>query len=374
MKKFAFLALSLALMSPILPADAATPSIGAKCSKLNQKVTAAGKSLICLKSGGKLLWKLAATPAKSTPTPTPTPSPTFSEPSIPVKVPAVWKDYTADQVIERASTAINEYFKVKRTPDQEVKVLIQPGADPILFDWITQGATLVAHSFTYPKLNGPFYDVAATDREWLIATYKEAGFTQREIDDRTGGFDAGAPAFGGTRSNTWNLATISRNNLLKTDRIGMAQTPGHEFFHAIQQNLALKGPGVSGTEIPNWFWEGPAMFIGMHAADSIGAINYEKEGRLDMLNRYKNGGPQTKALPLKEVKANDRVTDPYAIGCAATEYLIAQVGVEKFLNIYAELGNFKNFASAFESATEFSLDDFYSHFEADRASLGFAKS
>jgi hypothetical protein len=93
-----------------------------------------------------------------------------------------------------------------------------------------------------------------------------------------------------------------------------------------------------------------------------------------MPDRYKNGRSETKVLELKDVKINNGIVDPYAIGYAGTEYIVAQVGVEKFLNIYAELGKGKSMSEAFKSATGFELNDFYSNFEKDRAALGFAKS
>lgn len=375
MKKYLTLVLVTLFALTQIPAQAANTA-GGKCSKVNQKVVASGKTLTCTKVGGKLIWKAAATPVvkpTSKPSPTPSATPSPSPTDVVATLPATWKDYSSAEVISRATAAIDAYFAVKRTTNQEIVVAIQPGADPIWKEWITNGATLVSQAFEYPKLNGPFYDVAASDVTWLTATYKGFGFTDQQIQDRVGGFNAGAPAFGGTNTNTWNLATIARENLVKNNKAGMAQTAGHEFFHAIQENLAKKNPGANGEEIPNWFWEGPAMFVGLHSAGAIKAINFDSEGRSEMLNRYKNGRVDTRLLTLKEVKINNGIIDPYAIGYAGTEFIIAQVGVEKFLNIYAELGKGKSFAASFEAATGFSLDVFYEKFEAARASLGFAK-
>lgn len=375
MKKVLASLFIFSLVTQPLVAHGAAITAGAKCAKVNQKASAGGKNFICSKSGSKLIWKAAPAPAvKPTPPATPTPSPSASETPVPVSTPATWKDYSSSEVISRATAAIDAYFAVKRTTNQEIIVAIQPGADPIWKEWLTSGATLVSQAFEYPKMYGPFYDVAAFDTTWLTATYKGFGFGEQQINDRVGGFNAGAPAFGGSNTNTWNLTTIANNNLLKNNRTGMAQTAGHEFFHAIQENLAKNNPGRDGILIPNWFWEGPAMFVGIHSAASIKAINFDTEGRSEMLVRYRNGNAQTHALALKDVKANDGVVDPYAIGYAGTEFLIAQVGVEKFLNIYAELGTGKRLPEAFQAATGFSIDTFYEKFEAARADLGFPKS
>jgi hypothetical protein len=262
---------------------------------------------------------------------------------------------------------------VKRTPNQIVTVIAQDGVNQTLKDWVNQGATLVAQSFAYPDSTRPFIDVIAIDRDWLRDTYVKEGFGEAEVKVRLGGFDAGAPAFGGTTTNTWNAKTIANENLMVRNKVGMAQTSGHEFFHTIQERLAQRNPGKYGNEIPNWFWEGPAMFVGIHSAATIKAVDFAIEGRQEMLNRFKNGRAEMKSILLKDVKANDAVIDPYAIGYAGSEYLIAQVGVEKFLNIYGELGKGKNFGDAFKDATGFALDEFYIHFEMDRAALGFPR-
>jgi hypothetical protein len=366
MKKLLVSVISISLFTA-LPATAATIAVGQKCAKVNQAATVKGVKLICTKSGSKLSWKpsvkLPDMQAAPTPSPTATPVATSTE----------WKNYSSSEVVARAKEAITTYFSVKRTPSQVVTVLAQDGVDPTLKNWIAQGATLVAQSFAYPASTRPFYDVVAIDRKWLEDTYIKAGFNEAEVRDRLGGFDANSPAFGGAISNTWNAKTIANENLMVRDKVGMAQTAGHEFFHTVQERLVGRNPGRDGNEIPNWFWEGPAMFVGIHSAAAIKAVDFASEGRKAALDRFNNGRPETKPLLLKDVKANDGVTDPYGIGYAGTEYLVAQVGVEKFLNIYAELGKNKSFDAAFKDATGIALDDFYSHFEKDRAALGFPK-
>jgi hypothetical protein len=62
--------------------------------------------------------------------------------------------------------------------------------------------------------------------------------------------------------------------------------------------------------------------------------------------------------------------DPYGIGAIATEFLVAHVGMKKFVEIYREIGTGKNLSKAFFSATGVSLNDFYLMFEDARATLG----
>jgi cytochrome b involved in lipid metabolism len=252
----------------------------------------------------------------------------------------------------------------------EVKVVAQEGVDPLLTNWVKQGANLISKTFEYPKSSRTFVDVIAIDRSWLESTYIKEGFSAQQVKDRLGGFDAGAPAFGGSFSNTWNYATIKKNNSLVNDKSGIAQTSGHEFFHAIQERLAGRNPGPDGATIPNWIWEGPAMFIGLQASSKLGFVDYLTAGQQSSINRYKYSSDAMKKLPLSEVKKNDKDTDPYGLGEIATEFIVANVGIEKLLGVYAALGQGKSFAQAFEAGTGVKLDDFYSMFEESRPTLG----
>jgi transcription elongation factor len=166
---------------------------------------------------------------------------------------------------------------------------------------------------------------------------------------------------------------IQKSNAMVNNKAGMAQTSGHEFFHAIQEILAGRISNETGSNVPNWFWEGPAMFIGQETSGILGYADYVTVSRPSMLSRYQNSNPVNRTSTLSEIKANNQVTDPYAIGFAATEFLVSQVGVEKMLNVYASLGKGMNFSDAFKQGTAIELTDFYSMFEEVRSTLGFAK-
>lgn len=380
----------VALALSMTPANAAGIAAGQKCVKLGQKSSLMGVTFQCVKTGSKLTWKavVKAVPAAAEPTPTPTPTPSASpsassttEPAKPVVDTSIadlwvrygWKSKSRSEITTASTKEFSSYIATKRNPDQVVTVLAQDGANATLVDWIKRGATLVAQSFAYPKLSGPFYDVIGLDATWLEKTYRDAGFSDQEVKDRLGGWNAGAPAFGGTRTNTWNSKTIVADNLMSRDKVGMAQTAGHEFFHAIQENSAKTNPGPKGELIPNWFWEGPATFVGVNAAVSLG-IYPIAEGEQAFIDRYRNGAPINRSSNLIDIKANDGKVDPYALGFAASELIVANVGVEKFVNIYNELGKGKTFAAAFESATGVPLADFYTMFEQVRSDLGYPKS
>jgi hypothetical protein len=115
------------------------------------------------------------------------------------------------------------------------------------------------------------------------------------------------------------------------------------------------------------------MFVGLQTAGALGFADYLSIGRPSMAKRFKNGRGTNLTATLSEFRANDGVVDPYAIGFAAVEFLVAQVGVEKMVNVYVALGEGKNFDNAFKQGTGIELADFYTMFEEIRATLGFTK-
>ena len=364
-------ALAVILLTAFPVQAIAAVKAGSTCSKSGVTRTVGELKYTCIKSGKKLLWNKGVK-AVLTPTPTPMPMPEKTYSSLWEKY-GLTKPASTESVINAATDNFKSYTS-KVSNSQEVKVVAQPGVDQQLITWVQGGATFVAQRFIYPKLSRPFVDVIAIDSTWLEATYAKEGFSSDQIRDRLGGFNAGAPAFGGSYSNTWNYSSILKNNLLVVNTSGIAQTPGHEYFHAIQEILAGRISNDTGSNVPNWFWEGPAMFIGQQTSGALGYTDYVTVSRPSMLSRYQNGNPFNRTSNLSEIKANDQIIDPYAIGFAGSEFLVSQVGIEKMLNVYAALGKRMNFSDAFKQGTSIELSDFYSMFEEVRGTLGFAKN
>ena len=388
----------LVLVSSPLQASAAVKA-GATCTKAGITSTVKGIKYTCVKSGKKLVWnkgvKVIVPPTPSptptvtaTPTPSPTPTVTATPTPSPTATPtptktfnSLWEKYdltkptSVDEVIKKSTDNFKSYTSVVRNSEQEIKFYSQTGVDETLTTWVKEGATYVARRFAYPKLPSTFASIIAIDKTWLEATYLSAGFPANKAKGQAEGFCGGAPACGGADSNLWNYSVILKNNSMVNDKAGLAQTPGHEFFHAIQGILANgNGADAAGSKVPNWYWEGPAMFVGQETAGILGFADYLTLGRPSMTNRYKNGNPINRTSNLSEIRANDGVIDPYAIGFAATEFLVSQVGMEKMLNVYAALGQGKSFDLAFKQGTGIELVDFYAMFEEIRGIVGFPKS
>jgi len=390
----------LVLVSSPLQASAAVKA-GATCTKAGTTSTVKGIKYTCVKSGKKLVWNkgvkvvVAATPTPTptvtaTPTPTPSPTPTVTPTATPTPTPtptptktfnSLWEKYdltkptSAAEVIKKATDNFKSYTAVIRNPNQEVKFYAQPGVDETLINWVKEGSIYVARRFEYPALPSTFSSIIAIDKTWLEATYLAAGFPANKAKGQAEGFCGGAPACGSADSNLWNYSVIQKSNALVNNKVGLAQTPGHELFHAIHGILAKDARAdVAGTNIPNWYIEGPAMFVGLQTSGVLGFADYLSLGRPSMTDRFKNGKGTNLTSTLSEFKANDGVVDPYAIGFAASEFLVSQVGVEKMVNVYAALGQGKNFEAAFKQGTGIELVDFFAMFEEIRGTLGFPKS
>ena len=356
------------------PANAAAPKAGAGCVKAGMTQTvksgATSTKFTCVKSGKKLTWnkgvKTSASPALPKPIASGEPNPSMPEVSsvdaaAAYKASGWTKPVSSADIATEATKEFTAYVADKKQ-DAVVNVVAQDGTPQYLIDWIKQGVAKVATTFDYPKLTGPYTGFVAKDVDWLKVEFAKV-YGQRAADDRATSFE-GAPARGGSDTGVWNWAFIEKENLMTIDAIGMRQTPAHEFFHSVQER-SVGSCVPCGT--PQWFWEGPAVFVGTQTAAALGFNTYA-DARTWMLQRTTN--PGTKGLKLSEVTENNGQMDPYGIGAIATEFLVAKVGMKKFVAVYREIGAGKSFSKAFNDATGVSLNDFYLMFEDARATLG----
>ncbi len=363
------------------PAQAAAPKAGAACAKagITQVVKAGTKTtkFTCVKSGKKLVWNkgvvtiaapapkpiASGEPNPATPSPTPEPTKDAASASAAEAYKASgWAKPTDSASVAAAATKSFAEYTANKRQDATINVVAQTGTPQYWIDWIKQGVTLIATTFEYPKLTGPYTGFVAKDVAWLKVEFAKV-YGQQAAEGRAGSFE-GAPARGGSDTGVWNLAFIEKENLITNDPFGMKQTPAHEFFHSVQER-AVGSCVPCGT--PQWFWEGPATFVGTQAAGQLGFNKYT-DARNWMLERTKN--PGTIKLKLSEVTENNGQMDPYGIGAIATEFLVANVGMAKFVGIYSQIGRAKTFEEAFKASTGVTLADFYLMFEDARAVLG----
>jgi hypothetical protein len=145
---------------------------------------------------------------------------------------------------------------------------------------------------------------------------------------------------------------------------GRRSTPAHEMFHVVQFKLnGANIPPGNPTHVPRWLMEGSANYFGFFVVDRLGLASYQV-GR----NQQVNSNPSYRiSTPLSQY--DNFNSDPYGIGQAATEYLIASVGFENFLNIWKFTKSEGSFDRGFAKAVGIEISDFYSKFEMARVSM-----
>jgi hypothetical protein len=145
---------------------------------------------------------------------------------------------------------------------------------------------------------------------------------------------------------------------------GKRAVVAHEIYHVWHKSIDgsplnnNRDPRSAGAE-PLWFREGMASFMGNAIAHHDGATTYSV-GRANQVDTYM----RSSSVPLSEHIGSE--INPYGIGQAASEYLVASIGVDRALDMYRKLGSGKSFAVAFEESSGIPLNDFYSKFEAAR--------
>jgi hypothetical protein len=209
----------------------------------------------------------------------------------------------------------------------------------------------------------------------MIKTFVSLGFSEQFAQGRVNGFDTVFANAGGNTA-IWNITKITKSNSFVTNKVGIYQTPGHEFFHPIQQKLMGNGTAFppDGSGGPQWFLEGSAVFIGVQTANKLGQLSYEKESRPNLVSTVLSD-PATRNGKLENAKANlNRAGDifPYNIGALGVEFLVANVGIQNMVDVFRQIGTGKSFPEAFEAATGIELVDYYAMFEEIRPTLGIA--
>jgi len=139
----------------------------------------------------------------------------------------------------------------------------------------------------------------------------------------------------------------------------------HEFFHSVQANLAGGTPTL-GT-MPNWLIEGGSEFMGYAVTDYTGDFAYEDLAHRDWhyLPNPATGlefwaiPPGSRSIPFEQ----------YMLVQVATEYLISNLGMEAYLQIFANMGEGMQFDDAFEDATGMTITKFYALFDIAYANM-----
>ena len=237
-----------------------------------------------------------------------------------------------------------------------------------------------AHSIFYPLTKQNATLIFATSPKW-------AGDEARKLNLKV--FDFNLPCGG---DGSWDSYCAVENvgfmiyngrydyankrNLSRLDlNGGSIAVVAHEYFHIVQKALMqIEARDSAGNlYIPMWLHEGSANFIGFAVADYLKAMKYES-GRFSEVESHKDYKSPESKVKLENFrdyssKNNGVSLNPYGIGMAATEYIVASVGIDSLFNIYKYTKETKNFSESFLKATGISLEKFYEIFELARPSM-----
>ena len=375
------LAMTLIFLVPGI-SQAATPKVGAKCTKVNST----SGTLICKKVGGKLLWQkkviAKVTPAPSptpiatpTPTPKPTPTPEPTGPSSPITFDNLDLKWTS--IVAR--NELNAQIAKLTTPKSTVEII--------------SGPTVVASQLEEEKR---LLSIAETlfSKYYQPTSYQVVFFSEKDGVWA----DQAMATYGGSYSNSSLVSEIAKwpngcNFAFATtgkkgpiyfqcmDTRGRGdndkQTAIHEYFHLVQQKF-------KNVSMACWLLEGSATYfgvaLGVDGADSSGATG--RKFIQQLAYQYNPGGspnnpPNTRMRDIAETTEGvvrlmtDLELQPrspqdnclslgaYSGGHIATEALIAVKGFTTYMTFLESLKNGKEWQENFQTNFGISTQEFY---------------
>lgn len=364
----------------VAPSNAAVKA-GLKCAKAGVTSVNAGKRFTCVKSGKRLIWSKGVAvrsvakpvPAAAVPAPKPSPISTESPAATPSPQPSPtikqisftpWAAIFVTEDMTNAALAKTSEFLGTVKPSNSYILTVDPAITASDREWITKMLDYTNGAFT-SLLQGRVKVFLGTTHSWSASALRSAG---------TWVGDPGSPFPCSNGTNDAYCAgpdvvlltysdIYAANSLYRWDA-GRRSTPAHELFHTVQSSL--NGANIAPSDpkyIPRWLMEGSANYFGYYVVDRLALDSYET-GRKQQVNT--NSAYRT-VVPL--VQYDNFNSDPYGIGQAASEYLIASVGFENFLNIWRYTKSESSFSRGFAKAIGIELSDFYTKSEAARGSM-----
>ena len=338
---------------------------GSSCAKVGITTIKSGKKYTCIKNNKKLVWdKGVEIPQpnnreQSTQTSNSTPAQNSNGPAfVPWSV-----NFDTEVMTKTAIRNTSDYFG-KVTPRHSYEIIADPAVRDSDLDWITKMLDYSDGAFSNIPREKVKVFIGNTN-DWALNTLKKENLW---IGDPRDPFPC-SKGFGDTycaQDNLILLVYVAANTRVFRWGYGPLSTPAHEMFHTVQTSLSYSMYGMDSLSpkyIPRWLMEGSANYFGYYVSDTLGFEKYE----VARLGQISNNPAYKVVLPLIEYNKFD--SDPYGIGQAATEYLIASIGFNNFLNIWKFTKSEQNFEKGFKKATGIELSEFYTKFEAARSSL-----
>jgi len=327
-------------------------------------------------SGPGVGFRVQLIAARPTPTPSPTPekTPTIDNSFVP------WStEFAIENVSERAFKSFLDWSKEQALSPRKHQVIVQDTLkdfkiveDLQKIDNFTSG--LFSQYFKTKSVT-----VIGSDEQWVISQIFASGGNLRNSQGRCNErYDFLNICM--NRDSHFGMVVLDDCLLSKSPPCGISLLP-HEYFHLVQLNLADNVEGQhwnygfeeAKNSFPHWLVEGSANFI----ASAIASIYLDgkySDFRKQSLSNRSRGPHMANALVDYEVITPNQGWDEirassYNIGHIATEFIVASIGFQKFLEIWKDYAVTKNFYLSFERITGISTTTFYSKFESARQSL-----
>jgi hypothetical protein len=270
--------------------------------------------------------------------------------------------FEVNSLVKSALDSTDSYVGVV-SPDNSYEIAIQNSVRESDRKWITQMLDYTNGFFS--KIEREKLKIfIGNSHEWSKETVRNAGVWFGDPNSpypcSNGTQDAGCADYK-------NLVLWIFLSPLQKGDVVRKSIPAHEVFHTVQYsllgyNINRIGPGHP-QRVPRWFMEGSATYFGFYISEKLGFESYES-GRNNLVSfdsEYRN---------IKPLSTYDNFeSNPYGIGQAAVEYIIASVGFESMLNIFKFTGTEGTFSAGFKKATGIELAEFYSKFEASRKNM-----
>ena len=274
-------------------------------------------------------------------------------------------EITRKQLIDSALAKAFQYFDEKATSDQpsNLTIYFEDTFPEEHHEWVLDMAKVSA-SFPSDFTDHQF-NLMVGEPSWVYEVIEREGFWT-EPEGHCGGLTPDG-AVGGCASR--GAVSANYGETVGSGELDWSGTlPSivpHEMYHSVQDVLDPNpmgqiSPVGEPTHRPLWFWEGGAEFFGYAVGDYVGVASY-----------YVSPWEWWYYLPnpdlgLDSFAERDLFAVPpegYWIGQMATEYIVANVGVEGMLSISQGLSQGLTWEEAFEFGTGLPLDEFYLLFD-----------
>jgi hypothetical protein len=274
-------------------------------------------------------------------------------------------EITRKQLIDSALAQAFQYFDEKATSDQpsNLTIYFEDTFPEEHRQWVVDMARVSA---TFPSdFTDHQFNLMVGEPSWVYEVIEREGFWT-EPEGHCGGLTPDG-AVGGCASR--GAVSANYGETVGSGELDWSGTlPSivpHEMYHSVQDVLDPEpmgqiSPVGEPTHRPLWFWEGGAEFFGYAVGDYAGVASY-----------YVSPWEWWYYLPNPEIglenfAERDRFATPpegYWIGQIATEYIVANVGVEGMLSISQGLSQGLTWEEAFKFGTGLPLDEFYPLFD-----------